>query len=72
MLGHFKVFFINFKKLVIIETLEERHPGIFGPTGGFSRAYALGSMSWTLGMLLGPLLSGCTSPFISLFLIAAN
>lgn len=56
------------KKTVVVDTLEERHPGIFGPTGGYSRAYSVCSMSWTLGMLLGPLLSGCLScpsPFSS-------
>lgn len=62
--------FLTYKKITdVVDRLEERHPGIFGPSGGYSRAYSLCSMSWTLGMLLGPLLSGCMTfvPFLPSF-----
>ncbi|KAL4913962.1 major facilitator superfamily domain-containing protein [Aspergillus aurantiobrunneus] len=41
-----------------VDTLEERHPSIFGIHGGYSRAVAVTSMSWTMGLLIGPILGG--------------
>ncbi|UDD57547.1 hypothetical protein AFCA_005049 [Aspergillus flavus] len=41
-----------------VDKLEESHPGIFGKYGGYSRAVAITSMSWTMGLLLGPILAG--------------
>ncbi|KAJ5356722.1 MFS transporter [Penicillium concentricum] len=41
----------------IIE-LQETQPAIFGPNGGFSRAYSLTNMSWTFSMFIGPILTG--------------
>ncbi|KAL3476228.1 major facilitator superfamily domain-containing protein [Aspergillus californicus] len=41
-----------------VDSLEERHPGIFGMYGGYSRAVAITSMSWTMGLLIGPILAG--------------
>ncbi|KAJ5178342.1 major facilitator superfamily domain-containing protein [Penicillium coprophilum] len=42
---------------VMIE-LQETQPAIFGPNGGFSRAYSLTNMSWTFSMFIGPILAG--------------
>lgn len=44
--------------LVTVDEIEARHPGIFGPHGGYSRALSISSMSWTLGSFVGPILSG--------------
>lgn len=41
-----------------IDELEEKHPGIFGPTKGYSRALSISSTGWTLGSFIGPILSG--------------
>lgn len=41
-----------------IDDMESRHPGIFGPNGGYSRAVSMSSMAWTMGLLVGPILSG--------------
>ncbi|KAL4875660.1 major facilitator superfamily domain-containing protein [Aspergillus karnatakaensis] len=41
-----------------VDELEESHPGIFGVHGGYSRAVAVTSMSWTTGLLIGPILAG--------------
>ncbi|KAJ5470277.1 hypothetical protein N7530_007634 [Penicillium desertorum] len=41
-----------------VDELEELHPGIFGPYGGYSRAVAVTNMSWMSGLLVGPILAG--------------
>lgn len=41
-----------------VDELEARHPGIFGPSGGYSRAMAATNMSWMAGLLTGPILTG--------------
>lgn len=41
-----------------VDDLEQKHPGIFGPQKGYSRALSISSMGWTLGMFIGPILSG--------------
>ncbi|KAK1145686.1 hypothetical protein N8T08_003922 [Aspergillus melleus] len=43
---------------VTVDEIEAKHPGIFGPHGGYSRALSIASMSWTLGSFVGPILSG--------------
>ncbi|PYH95495.1 MFS multidrug transporter [Aspergillus ellipticus CBS 707.79] len=43
---------------ITIDEVEEKHPGIFGPNGGYSRALSMVSMSWTSGAFIGPVLSG--------------
>ncbi|PLB42555.1 putative MFS multidrug transporter [Aspergillus candidus] len=43
---------------VTVDEIEAKHPGIFGPNGGYSRALSLASMSWTAGSFVGPILSG--------------
>lgn len=69
-LHHFLVLFFAFVRnftangnnLDVVDELETSNPGIFGPHGGYSRACAISSMSWMLGMLLGPIISGCKLP----------
>ncbi|CAG8228976.1 hypothetical protein PENNAL_c0007G01893 [Penicillium nalgiovense] len=41
-----------------VDELEDLHPGIFGPYGGYSRAVAVTNMSWMSGLLVGPILAG--------------
>ncbi|KAL2824582.1 hypothetical protein BJY01DRAFT_256437 [Aspergillus pseudoustus] len=41
-----------------VDKLEEDHPGVFGIYGGYSRAVAITSMSWTTGLMVGPVLAG--------------
>ncbi|KAJ9482067.1 hypothetical protein VN97_g11376 [Penicillium thymicola] len=41
-----------------VDELEDLHPGIFGPYGGYSRAVAITNMSWMSGLLVGPILAG--------------
>ncbi|KAJ5400078.1 hypothetical protein N7465_010567 [Penicillium sp. CMV-2018d] len=41
-----------------VDEIEGKNPGIFGPNGGYSRAISVSSISWTLGMFVGPILSG--------------
>ncbi|OJJ44443.1 hypothetical protein ASPZODRAFT_135267 [Penicilliopsis zonata CBS 506.65] len=48
----------NMEVTTAISELEAERPGIFGPNGGYSRALAMSSMSWTMGLLIGPVLSG--------------
>uniref|UniRef100_A0A093VEX9 Putative MFS-type transporter C18.02 n=1 Tax=Talaromyces marneffei PM1 TaxID=1077442 RepID=A0A093VEX9_TALMA len=42
----------------VIREIQTEKPGIFGPNGGYSRAYSLTNFSWNVGLLTGPLLSG--------------
>lgn len=42
----------------VIRQLQNEKPGIFGPNGGYSRAYSMTNLSWNIGLLAGPLLSG--------------
>lgn len=41
-----------------VDEIEGKNPGIFGPNGGYSRAISVSSISWTMGMFVGPILSG--------------
>ena len=41
-----------------IDELEAKHPGIFGPKSGYSRALSISSTGWTLGSFIGPIISG--------------
>lgn len=43
---------------LVIDGLEARTPGIFGPKGGYSRFLSLTSMLYPIGSLVGPLASG--------------
>lgn len=49
---------INIGIVGVIRELQTENPGIFGPNGGYSRAYSLTNLSWNIGLLTGPLLSG--------------
>ncbi|KAI9695925.1 MAG: hypothetical protein M1836_006042 [Candelina mexicana] len=44
--------------ILVIENLEAESPGIFGPNGGYSRLFSLQSVIYTMGMLVGPEISG--------------
>ncbi|CDM29354.1 hypothetical protein DTO013E5_5294 [Penicillium roqueforti] len=41
-----------------VDELEDLHPGVFGPYGGYSRAISITNMSWMSGLLVGPILAG--------------
>ncbi|CAI7594520.1 unnamed protein product [Penicillium glandicola] len=41
-----------------VDEIQAENPGIFGPNGGYSRAVSTSSISWTLGMFIGPIISG--------------
>ncbi|KAJ5769753.1 uncharacterized protein N7511_001804 [Penicillium nucicola] len=41
-----------------VDEMQDANPGIFGRHGGYSRAISVVSVSWTLGMFFGPILSG--------------
>ncbi|KAK6352247.1 hypothetical protein TWF730_009078 [Orbilia blumenaviensis] len=41
-----------------VDILESKQPGIFGANGGYSRTYSLTNLSFSTGLLVGPLLSG--------------
>ncbi|EAL87177.1 MFS multidrug transporter, putative [Aspergillus fumigatus Af293] len=49
-----------------IDEIEHRHPGIFGPHGGYSRAMSICSQSWTIGAFFGPILSGYMAEHIGI------
>ncbi|KAJ5431244.1 MFS transporter, partial [Penicillium cf. griseofulvum] len=51
---------------VVIE-LQETYPAIFGPNGGFSRAYSLTNMSWTFSMFIGPVLTGSLTQIVGYY-----
>lgn len=44
--------------LAVVREQEAQDPLIFGENGAGSRAFALAEMAFTLGIMLGPLLSG--------------
>ncbi|KAF7118905.1 hypothetical protein CNMCM5793_008541 [Aspergillus hiratsukae] len=50
-----------------VEEIEKRHPGVFGPNGGFSRAMSICSMSWTIGAFFGPIISGYMAEHIGYY-----
>jgi hypothetical protein len=35
-----------------------RNPTIFGPNGGFSRAFSMSDVATTLAMMMGPIIAG--------------
>ncbi|KAB8271470.1 major facilitator superfamily domain-containing protein [Aspergillus minisclerotigenes] len=41
-----------------VDDIESKEPGFFGPNGGYSRSYSLSNLSFSSGLLVGPLLSG--------------
>ncbi|KAF7171149.1 hypothetical protein CNMCM5623_003578 [Aspergillus felis] len=50
-----------------VDEIEKRHPGIFGPHGGYSRAMSICSQSWTIGAFFGPILSGYMAEHIGYY-----
>lgn len=52
---------------LVVEEFETKFPGIFGPHGGNSRAVSIANMSWTLGIFIGPIISGTITDKIGYF-----
>lgn len=42
----------------VSERIEKKYPGIFGENGGTGQAYALFSVAWSGGQVVGPLVTG--------------
>ncbi|KAK6499006.1 hypothetical protein TWF481_011575 [Arthrobotrys musiformis] len=51
----------------VVDTLEAQQPGIFGPNGGYSRTYSLSGLSFSIGLLAGPLISGTLADSIGYY-----
>ncbi|KAK6513729.1 hypothetical protein TWF506_008168 [Arthrobotrys conoides] len=51
----------------VVDALEAKEPGIFGPNGGYSRTYSLSGLSFSTGLLTGPLLSGALTDSIGYY-----
>ncbi|KAF4153833.1 hypothetical protein CNMCM6069_000258 [Aspergillus lentulus] len=51
----------------VVTELQETQPAIFGPNGGYSRAFSLTNMSWTFSMFLGPILSGALTETVGYY-----
>lgn len=41
-----------------IDDLQSARPGVFGTHGGYARTYSLSNLSFSTGLLIGPLVSG--------------
>ena len=52
---------------VTVDKLEQKHPGIFGPNGGYSRALSVCSTGWTIGSFIGPILSGLIKDHVAYY-----
>jgi hypothetical protein len=53
--------------LAVAEELESKTPLIFGPNGAGSRVFSLAVTAFTLGIMLGPLVSGSLSEAIGYY-----
>lgn len=42
----------------MLKEKQEENPESFGPGGGFSRIFSMAEVASTLGLILGPILSG--------------
>ncbi|KAF3214001.1 hypothetical protein TWF106_009354 [Orbilia oligospora] len=51
----------------VVDALEAKKPGIFGPNGGYSRTYSLSGLSFSTGLVAGPLLSGTLTESIGYY-----
>ncbi|EGX52841.1 hypothetical protein AOL_s00007g177 [Orbilia oligospora ATCC 24927] len=51
----------------VVDALEAKQPGIFGPNGGYSRTYSLSGLSFATGLVVGPLLSGTLTESIGYY-----
>ncbi|KAL4796087.1 major facilitator superfamily domain-containing protein [Aspergillus venezuelensis] len=50
-----------------LQAIESKHPGIFGPNGGRSRAFAINEVAFNSGLMVGPLVSGSLSEVVGYF-----
>ncbi|KAL3468998.1 major facilitator superfamily domain-containing protein [Aspergillus californicus] len=57
----------QFQMMAVVHDLESADPNIFGPYGGNSRLSALTELPFTVGMVLGPLVSGTLSELIGYY-----
>ncbi|KAK6339816.1 hypothetical protein TWF718_009206 [Orbilia javanica] len=57
----------TFELTAVVDALESQQPGIFGPNGGYSRIYSLSGLSFSVGLLVGPLLSGALAESIGYY-----
>ncbi|OJJ01817.1 hypothetical protein ASPVEDRAFT_129668 [Aspergillus versicolor CBS 583.65] len=57
----------SFQMMAVMHELESKNPAIFGPYGGNSRLSSLTEVPFTVGMVLGPLLSGTFSELIGYY-----
>lgn len=62
---YIRMFVLNL--LDVVTELQETQPAIFGPNGGYSRAFSLTNMSWTFSMFLGPILSGALTETVGYY-----
>lgn len=51
----------------VVDELQSNNPGIFGSQGGYSRCYSLSNVSFTMGFLVGPLLSGALADAVGYY-----
>ncbi|KAL4948462.1 major facilitator superfamily domain-containing protein [Aspergillus filifer] len=57
----------QFQMMTVVHDLESSNPNIFGPYGGNSRLSGLTEVPFTLGMVLGPLISGSFSELVGYY-----
>ncbi|KAJ5899616.1 hypothetical protein N7495_004360 [Penicillium taxi] len=57
--------------LVVVQEYEFKYPKIFGANGGRGRAFGLTEMSFNMGLIVGPILSGSLSQVIGFFYMNA-
>ncbi|KAL4783837.1 major facilitator superfamily domain-containing protein [Aspergillus varians] len=57
----------TFQMMAVVHELEAKNPKIFGPYGGNSRLSGMTEVPFTIGMMLGPLLSGTCSELIGYY-----
>ncbi|PGH27862.1 hypothetical protein AJ80_00412 [Polytolypa hystricis UAMH7299] len=53
--------------IAVVQDIESKRPNIFGAHGGRSRAFAMNSVGFNLGQMLGPLLAGYLSEAIGYY-----
>ncbi|KAJ5467233.1 hypothetical protein N7475_004985 [Penicillium sp. IBT 31633x] len=48
----------------VVKEKQEQKPGIFGPRGGFARIFSMTEVATTLGLIIGPILSGSLTELV--------
>ncbi|KAL4971922.1 major facilitator superfamily domain-containing protein [Aspergillus desertorum] len=57
----------TFQMMAVVHELERKNPNLFGPYGGNSRLSGLSELPFTIGMMIGPLLSGSFSEYLGYY-----